>query len=163
MSDAISTPASKPLASSNTWRLISLILIIAALGISGYLAYTELVEGSVTCIASPGFDCDLVQSSTYSKVLGIPVAYLGLAANLVIFLILLLEPRIPFLKANGIPLLFGILLFALLFSGWLIYVQAALLKSFCMWCLSHEVVVLLLFIAGAVRLGHWMQLEGDLD
>jgi len=153
---ASTTPTS---ARINLWWIASVVLVVAAIGISGYLAYTEFTKGNVACVEGPGFDCGLVQSSSYSKILGIPVAYLGLAANLGVLALLLLEPRIAILRQWGPVVLFGVLLIGLLFSGWLIYVQAVLLKAFCVWCLAHEVVYGLLFAAGTVRLVQWLGAE----
>ncbi|GAB4468055.1 MAG: hypothetical protein Kow00124_01830 [Anaerolineae bacterium] len=138
-------------------RLILILLTLAAIGISGYLAYTELVSAEVACIDSPAFDCGLVQGSAYSKLLGIPVAYIGLLANLGIMGMLLLENRIRVLREYGVTLLAGVLLIALLYSIWLVYVQAVLLKAFCPWCLAHEVVVLAMFIVAAIRLARSLQ------
>ncbi len=140
-----------------TLRLVLILLTLAAIGISGYLAYTEFVSAKVACIDNPAFDCDLVQGSAYSKLMGIPVAYIGLLANLGILAMLLLEERIGLLREYGVTLLAGVLLIALLYSIWLVYVQAVLLKAFCPWCLAHEVVVLAMFIVAAIRLGRSLQ------
>jgi len=37
-------------------------------------------------------------------------------------------------------------LFAFLFSVYLVYVQAALLNAYCPWCLTHEALITALFI-----------------
>jgi uncharacterized membrane protein len=133
-------------------RLIALILILAAVSISGYLAYTEFAGGEIVCAESGSFDCAGVQASRYSKLAGIPVAYLGLATNLLLLALVGLEARIPFLEENGPVLTFGIVLFASLFSLWLIVVQAALLRSYCIWCLGHEALVFALLGVSIVRL-----------
>ncbi|MCC6905635.1 MAG: vitamin K epoxide reductase family protein [Anaerolineae bacterium] len=133
-------------------RIACIALVIGALGISGYLSYTELTRSSVACLEVGGFDCDLVQNSSYSKVMGIPVGVLGFLANLFLLALLVLEDRIAFLQDNGITIFFATILFAVLFSLWLIYVQAVLLKAFCVWCLAHELIVAALFILAILRL-----------
>lgn len=133
-------------------RNISIFFAVIALAVSGYLAYNEAFGGEVACIQAAGFDCDLVQSSAYSEIFGIKVAYTGLAANIVVLLMLIFEDRIELLRDNGPVLIFGILLFGMIFSIWLVYVQAVLLRSFCQWCLLHELAYLGLFIAGIFRL-----------
>ena len=70
---------------------------------------------------------------------------------LVMGALLLLEDRIPLLQTYGLTLLFGITLFAFMYSMWLVYVQAAILQSFCPWCLAHEAVMTVLFLLTAAR------------
>ena len=77
-------------------------------------------------------------NSRYSELAGIPIAYLGFAVYVAIGSIQLLETRVAFLRQWGLLLMFGIGLFAWLFSMWLVYVQVALLEALCPWCLTHE-------------------------
>jgi uncharacterized membrane protein len=84
--------------------------------------------------------------------MGFKVAYLGFLTNLVILGILLLEDRIPLLMEYGTTLLFGIVFFGLIYSVYLIYIQAEVLNAFCQWCLSHEVLIGLLFVVSCLRL-----------
>ena len=133
-------------------RLASLVLVLIGIIISGYLSYTKLANTSTVCVEGAAFNCDAVTSSIYGKVAGIPVAYLGLAAYLFIGALLLLENRVPFLSEYGIMLVFGITLFGFIYSIFLIYVQAVILNSFCVWCLGHEAAMTLLFVLSGVRL-----------
>lgn len=133
-------------------RTLSLVLVVIGIIISGYLSYTKLMNTSVICAEGDSFNCDAVTSSAYGKIAGIPIAYLGLAAYLVIGGLLLLQNRIAFLQEYGIMLLFGVTLFGFMYSMYLIYVQAAILKAFCVWCLGHEIVITLLFVLSSVRL-----------
>lgn len=141
-----------------TLRGISLVLVVVGLLISGYLSYLKLTSTSAVCVGGAAFNCDYVESSQYSKLAGIPIAYLGLATYLFIGAALLFENRIALLKSYGAVLIFGITLFAFLFSLWLIYVQAALLQAWCIWCLSHELTMTLLFIISGIRLKQMLDL-----
>jgi len=131
---------------------ISLVLVVIGIGISGYLSYVKLTETATICVGGGAFNCEVVQSSVYSKLFNIPIAYLGLATYLVLAALLLLQNRIAFLQEYGVMLQFGIIIFAFLFSVWLVYLQAFQLKAFCTWCLSHEVTMTLLFIISIFRL-----------
>lgn len=133
-------------------RILSLILIAIGIAISGYLSYTKLTDTSVVCSESGAVNCEVVQTSSYSKFMGIDVAYLGFAAYLFLCALVLLENRIGFLQEYGGTLIFGITLFAFLFSMWLVYVQVALLQALCLWCLGHEITMTLLFIVSGLRL-----------
>ena len=138
-------------------KQLSLILILVGLIVSGYLSYVKLLDEQIICTQGEQFNCDLVQNSVYANLMGIPIAYLGFLTYVVLGALLLLESRIGLLEAYGKLLFFAITLFAFLFSMWLIYVQAVLLQSFCIWCLIHETTMTLLFIISGIVL--WRDLK----
>ncbi len=152
MSTLQNTHPSDQASRSDILRIVSLILVLIGIVITLYLSYTALVNVTPVCTEGEGFDCGAVQNSVYSKIMGIPIAYLGLLAYLALGGLLLLENRIEFLRAYGPTLVFGLTLFGFIYSMWLVYVQAAILQSYCTWCLGHEAVMTLLFILSAVRL-----------
>ncbi len=131
---------------------ISLVLVVIGIGISGYLSYVKLTETQTICVGGGAFNCEVVQNSVYAKLFNIPIAYLGFATYLVLAALLLLQNRIAFLQEYGVMIQFGIIMFAFLFSVWLVYLQAFQLKAFCTWCLSHEVTMTLLFLVSIPRL-----------
>lgn len=141
-------------------RNLSLIVLIIAMGVSGYLSYLKIdTSASPACSVGQVFDCGTVLNSVYSEILGVPIAFLGFGVNVVAFSLLLLEPRIPFLKRYAVPFVFGLLLFAFLFSVYLVYVQAVLITKYCPWCLSHEALVTIVFLLSVKRLLDWMNAE----
>ena len=131
---------------------IAVILVLVGIFVSGYLSYAEFAGNEVACVEGSLFDCDIVRSSVYSQLLGIPVAYLGLGTYLVLLGLLLFQERTALLREYGTVLLFGITLFAFLYSLWLVYVQVVLLQALCPWCLTHEVVMVMLFLICSVKL-----------
>jgi len=136
-----------------TLRVVSLALVILGLFISGYLSYVNLTEVPMICVAnSDVFNCEVVQNSVYSRVAGIPIAWFGFAVYIVLFVLLLLENRVPFLKENGIILVFGITLFAWLYSVYLVYLQFFVLRALCPWCLAHEATITVIFFVSILRL-----------
>jgi uncharacterized membrane protein len=141
----------------DTLRLLSLALVIIGLLISGYLSYVKLAEVPLVCVqGSDTFNCEVVQNSAYSRIAGIPVAWLGFATYIVLLALVLLENRINFLEENGVMLFFGITLFAWLYSMYLVYLQFFVLKALCPWCLGHEVIMTLLFVISLLRLRNSM-------
>ena len=105
------------------------------------------------CVAnSQTFNCEVVQNSAYSRIGGVPIAWFGFATYVVLLVLLLLENRIEFLKQNGILVIFGITLFAWLYSMYLVYLQFFVLNALCPWCLGHEIVMTLIFIVVCLRL-----------
>lgn len=140
-------------------RTLSLILFVAGLFVSGYLSYVKLTEVPMVCVGGGVFNCEVVQNSVYSRLLGIPIAWLGFAVYITLGAILVLEDRIAFLREYGITLFFGINLFAWLFSMWLVYVQFVLLQALCPWCLTHETIITVLFVVSVIRLKRMLSIE----
>lgn len=137
----------------DTLYLLSLALVVVGLVISGYLSYVKLTEVPMVCVQnSDVFNCEVVQSSAYSRIAGIPIAWFGFAVYIALFVLLLLQNRIPFLKENGVLVVFGITLFAWLYSMYLVYLQFFVLQALCPWCLGHEAVMTILFIVTCLRL-----------
>lgn len=134
-----------------TLRTMSFILVAIGLAISVYLSYVKLTETPMICAAEGAFDCGTVQNSVYAELYGVPIAYLGLAVNIFILGLLAAEPRVEFLRTNGPLLLFGVVLFATLYSGYLIYLQGVVLDAWCMWCLAHEAYIFALLIVTGLR------------
>jgi uncharacterized membrane protein len=133
-------------------RTLSLILVVVGLLVSGYLSYVKLTEVPMVCVGGGVFNCEVVQNSVYSRLLGIPIAWMGFAVYIILGAILVLEDRVAFLREYGITLFFGINLFAWLYSMWLVYVQFVLLQALCQWCLTHEAIITFLFLVSIIRL-----------
>ena len=134
----------KPMKMRNLRRAQGL-LVIVGLVVAGYLSYLKLTDVPAACVEGGAFNCNVVLNSRYSELAGVPIAYLGLTVYAVIGALLLLEPRVAFLREYGSLLIFGIGLFAWLFSMWLVYVQVGLLQALCPWCLTHEANFTILF------------------
>ncbi|TVR23410.1 MAG: vitamin K epoxide reductase family protein [Anaerolineaceae bacterium] len=136
-------------------RLISLVLVAAGLLVSGYLSYVKATGVPMACTGEM-FNCGTVQNSDYSELFGVPIAYLGFMTYVVIGGLILLQDRWAFLRENGIVLLFGVVLFAWLYSMYLIYVQGVILQAWCQWCLTHEAIITVLFGATIWRLNRFL-------
>ena len=128
-----------------TTRRIQLLSVILGLLVSGYLSYLKIADAPSVCLKTGPFNCDVVLNSRYSELAGIPIAWLGFAVYVLVGAVLLLEERSPILQRYGTLVVFGIGLFAWLYSMWLVYVQVALLGALCPWCLSHEINFTVLF------------------
>jgi uncharacterized membrane protein len=135
-----------------TLRHICFVILIAAICVSSYLSYLKASGTNAVCVESSTFDCGTVLNSAYSEISGIPISWLGLATNIIVLTLLLVEPRLGFTRQFGPTLVMGPVLFAFLFSMYLIYVQSQLIKAYCPWCLCHEVLISVLFILTAFRL-----------
>lgn len=156
MQQAASVQAHREKTQYDALQIASIVLLVLAVGVSGYLAYVRWSNTAITCVIDDVFSCDAVQNSVYSEFLGVPIAYFGFATNLFLLGLVLLEKRIDFLRENGIILFFGIVLFGFLYSLWLIYVQAVLIKAYCSWCVSHEVFYVGLMVVASLRLRNFL-------
>jgi len=135
----------------NAW-VLSLAVLVAAIGVSGYLSYLKFDNVAAVCVQGGQFDCGTVLNSVYSELMSIPIAYLGLLTNFIVVGLLLLESRVGLLREYGPILTFGVVLFATVFSVYLVYIQAAVIGAYCPWCLTHEALIFVLFGLSSWRL-----------
>jgi len=127
-------------------------LIIAGIGLldSLYLSYVKIINSQVYCGTSG--QCETVNSSRYSEISGIPIAYLGLIAYLIILVLLFLETRSPFWKENSPLAVFGISLVGVIYSAYLTYIEIAVLHAICPYCVVSAIAMFLIFIIAIIRL-----------
>lgn len=130
-------------------RIFSIIL--AGLGFldSVYLTWVKVANRYALC--GPIGDCESVNSSQYSEIYGIPIALLGAGAYLVIFLLLLVEARGGFWLDYGPGLVFGISLAGVLYSAYLTYIEVAVLKAICPYCVVSAIILVLLLVLSMQR------------
>lgn len=126
--------------------------IIAAIGLldSLYLSYSKLSHTEVYCAGSG--NCQTVNSSVYSEIAGIPIAFLGVAAYLIILALLFMEGQGDFWKENSPLIIFGMTLAGTLYSIYLTYIEIAVLKAICPYCVVSAIAQALLLIVAVVRL-----------
>ncbi len=133
-------------------RLSQLAIALSILGllVSIYMTIYKFTDNDKMCIGSGG--CSVVNSSRYSEVSGIPVALLGVGGYAAILAVLLFERRNKFLEQNGTMLFFGLSITGFLFTVWLIYVEIALIKALCPFCLTSQAAMTVIFIVSVIRL-----------
>jgi len=129
---------------------ISLILVVIGLLVSVYMTIYKSTSNDALCLGSG--DCSTVNASRYSEVYGIPVASIGIAGYFAILLVQWFERRDKFFEKNGPLLVFGLALTGFLFTVYLIYVEAAILRAYCPFCLTSQVAMTIIFIISIVRL-----------
>lgn len=140
-------------------RNITYVAVLLAIIVSTYLSYLKITNEHAACIIGELFDCGTVLNSVYSEYAGIPIAWMGLAVNIIVIVTMLLEPRVAFIKEYAAPFLFGLLLAAFVISVYLVYLQAFVILAYCPWCLSHEALVMVMFIAATQRAWIWFKGE----
>ncbi len=131
--------------------LITWIATIAGILDAGYLSYVKLTKVAIYCTPGLG-QCDVVNSSPYSFLLGIPLAYLGLLTYFAILFLLVFGEKIEFLKPYSLYLLFGISAFGFLFSLYLTYLEIWVIKAICQWCVLSAILMTVICICTTIRL-----------
>ena len=131
-------------------KQITVALAIIGLLVSIYMTIYKVTNNESMCIGSSG--CSEVNSSRYSEVNGIPVAVLGVVGYAAILALLFLEQRPGLFQQNGSMMFFGISLLGFLFTLYLIFVEVALIKAYCPFCLTSQAVMTIIFIISVVRL-----------
>lgn len=92
--------------------------------------------------------------SEYSEFLGLPVAMLGMAGYLIIFLCELaaLEKHWEFAQKYSPMCVFLLSLFGTLFSLRMMYISVFVIHALCPFCAASAVLMLIVFVLASVRL-----------
>ncbi len=128
-------------------------LIISALGFidSVYLIFIKYSNNEKLCFIGAG-DCLSVNTSVYSETLGIPNAVLGALAYLSILAMYLLEQKSSLIARWSPYLTFGLTFLGVIYSAYLTYLEIAVIKAVCPFCVISAVAMLALFIISITRL-----------
>lgn len=127
-----------------------LALIVVGLLVSIYMTIYKVTSNENMCIGSK--DCSVVNASRYSEVNGIPVAVIGMGGYATLLALLWLERRPGFIKENGSMIFFGVSLVGFLFTVYLVFVEIALIKAYCPFCITSQVSMTIIFILSVIRL-----------
>ncbi len=129
---------------------ISVALVVIGLLVSVYMTIYKLTENNAMCVGSS--DCRTVNESRFSEIYGIPVALVGVGGYAAMIAIHLMENRSKFLRDNATMILFALSLMGFLFTLYLIYVEVALLKAFCPFCVTSQTAMTFIFAISVIRL-----------
>jgi uncharacterized membrane protein len=124
------------------------LLVIALLGFAdaSYLTIEHFRGVIPPCTIVSG--CEVVLTSAYSFILGIPVSLLG-----AIYYLIILVGVFSFIESKKTGLLKLALLltvFGMVFSLWFLYVQIFILGSYCLYCLVSALTSTILFVTACV-------------
>jgi uncharacterized membrane protein len=124
-------------------------MVIAVLSLAGIFLATYLTLyklGYLEALACGTGSCEVVQASRWSKLWGQPVALWGLGFYVAMFAMSLAGSVGRFagsrLVGTGLVLMSG---WGVLFSGWLTWVELAMLHAICRYCVVSALLVLALF------------------
>jgi uncharacterized membrane protein len=136
--------------SRRTLRITLLVLAVIGLAVASYLTYIHYAGIKPLC-GTNGGGCEIVQTSVYSKLAGVPVALIGLLGYIAI-VISLLVPEDE--NSRLATMAFTIVGFG--FSAYLTYRELFSIHHICEYCVSSAVIVTILMC-----LSVWRFLRGD--
>jgi uncharacterized membrane protein len=130
--------------SARALRVASAAVAAVGFAIAAYLTIVHYAGADPVCAIAHG--CDVVQSSRYAEVGGVPVALLGLLGYAGVLLTLLRDDEAARTATAFLSLVgFG-------FSGWLTWVEVGELHAICIWCVGSAVCMTLLAALSTARL-----------
>ncbi|MGI9116418.1 MAG: vitamin K epoxide reductase family protein [Gaiellales bacterium] len=133
--------------------LLQMLALAGAIGISGYLTYTKATNGIPPCTVGGG--CAAALYSPWGYLAGIPLAYIGLTASIVLLL------ASPWRSLELRAVSFVLFLIGAIFTIYLRYVEQAHFNGhICAWCVSF---MAFWWIAGAFELVRLIRQPGDAE
>jgi uncharacterized membrane protein len=122
------------------------VLALVALVVSAYLTIAHFTTPAVLACANSGVvNCARVTTSAQSRVLGIPVAVLGLGWS--IAMVGLCSPpawasTAPWIRIGRVVLAVAGIAFVL----WLVYAELFVIRAICLWCTVVHLLTFALFV-----------------
>jgi uncharacterized membrane protein len=116
-----------------------------------YLAIIKFTQNRAMCVPGLG-DCWTVNSSSYSSVYGIPLSILGAGAYLILLGLLFTRDK-NFIKPElNDQLTLGISFSGFLYSIYLTYLEIAVIKAVCPFCVVSAIMMTIDFVCSLNRL-----------
>jgi uncharacterized membrane protein len=135
----------------------AIIMVAAAIGliISLYLLSVHWGWGQLVCLDIG--DCEVVNTSVYAELLGLPVALLGALTYLVLLVIGVLSWR--HLSEELASLVqFVVAAIGVAFSLYLTYIELFVLRAICPWCVLSALLITLITVLSVQQL---RAMDGD--
>lgn len=129
-----------------TWlQWTTWVLAVAGLGLSIYLTIVELAPAALICSSTGIVNCANVLHSPEGHIIGIPVAYFGLAFY--VYLAALLSPWVWQRRELSIQRLrLASIVVGMLFVLYLVFAELIEIGNICIWCTSVHIVTFVLFV-----------------
>ncbi len=135
---------------NRTWFVLIAILSLAGMAVSAVSLQRHYAKSATEfCDLSQKFNCDIVNRSEHSEVVGIPVAAIGVLGYAALFLLSTIWRSRP---ETPIRLLLAALA-GLCFALYLTYVEAYELATWCILCVGSQFLIFVISVlAGAVKM-----------
>jgi uncharacterized membrane protein len=115
------------------------VISLVGLGVSVYLAYVEINQVDAVC--GPVGHCNIVQSSEYARLIGVPIAVWGFLNYMALMGLWAIQKytdgSLASLSLLGLVVL---TIWSVLFSIYLTVLEIFVIRAVCMWCLSSAII-----------------------
>ena len=126
-----------------------IIFALAGFSLAAYVHYKKKTAQPLVCPLNG--KCEEVVTSKYSKFFGVPVESLGMAYYALVTVVYALHVLVPSLLSDTVIFLMtGVTIGAFVFSLYLIFIQAFILRKWCTWCLFSAGFSTLIFITAVL-------------
>lgn len=128
-----------------------LIGALSALGVAVSLYLLTVHWGWWQAVCLGVGDCEAVNTSRFSELLGIPVALLGALAYLALLgCVLLIFLGIQTENARRVQ--FFIAALGVVFSAYLTYIEVFVLRTICPWCVTSAILIVIIAVLSFFQL-----------
>ena len=128
-------------------RRVVIVLTVLGIFVAGYLTWSHYSGEPVYCGGSNS--CELVNSSRFAYLGPVPVASIGLAGYIIILLLSVIPPKED--RQWPMLLIFGGALIGVMLQWYLFYIEVAVLRAICYWCVTSQTIITLIFLLSFPR------------
>jgi uncharacterized membrane protein len=125
-------------------RIVALLALVGVFVATYLTLYKIGVIGQLSCSVG---SCETVNTSRWAIFVGAPVAAWGVAFYVAVLAVAIAGTSDRFADARWVsPALVALTGWGVLFSGWLTYLELAVIHAICLYCVTSAVIVVLLFV-----------------
>lgn len=128
-------------------RLFIALLALMGVGIMGYLTYLHYANVRSFCDISESVSCDIVTTSLYSEIFGVPISVFGLLYFAAVLFAVIRKPAL-----RTYTLIFFGTAFVLMPSLYLTLTEFVFIQSFCILCETSKVLMVGIFAASFLEI-----------
>ena len=128
-------------------RLVIIVLTVLGIFVAGYLTWSHYSGEPVYCGGSDS--CELVNSSRWAFLGPIPVALIGLTGYVIILVLSLIPPKED--RQWPMLLIFAGALIGVMLQWYLFYIEVAVLRAICFWCVTSQTLITAIFLLSFPR------------
>ncbi len=130
-------------------NIAAVALAAVGLVVSAYLLTVHWGWWTAVCLGVG--NCEVVNTSIYSELLGIPVALLGGLTYIALIALSLAVLRDLYIETARL-LRFFLAAIGLAFSAYLTYIELFVLHEICPWCVTSAILITIIFILSLLDL-----------
>jgi len=134
-------------------RLVIIVLTLLGIFVAGYLTWSHYSGVPVYCGGSSS--CEKVNNSRYAflgpfpAVGQVPVALIGLTGYVIVLVLSLIPQKED--RQWPMLLIFGGSLIGVMLQWYLFYIEVAVLRAICYWCVTSQTIITLIFLLSFPR------------